>query len=62
MACTLKFLINNYENAELTEHLIDIAQIENPSNITMDDVVAAIMKLDKEKRSTLAGYLRSAKV
>lgn len=62
MKCTLKFLINNYKNAELVEHLIDIADIEDPSNITMKDVVKAIMGLDKEKRSTLADYLRSAKV
>ena len=62
MVCTLKFLINNYENAKLTQHLIDIDQVENPSNITMGDVVAIIMRLGKEKRSTLADYLRSAKV
>lgn len=62
MACTLKLQIENYEDAQRVNHTLDIAQIENPYNITMDDIVNAIMKLDKQTRTTLADYLRSAKV
>ena len=62
MACTIKLQIENYENAQRVKHILDIAQVENPYNITMDDIVSAIMNLDKQTRTTLADYLRSAKV
>ena len=62
MACTIKLQIENYDNAQRVKHILDIAQVENPYNITMDDIVSAIMNLDKQTRTTLADYLRSAKV
>lgn len=63
MACEVKIRLSTYnsETQNVEESYITLGQIDNDNPIDFDQIAAMIANFDYDKRSDLAGQLRSAK-